>query len=164
MLKQKLGDPQSLEEICKATSSVEERLTTLITRINEVEGRLVFLEELDKQLKANPQCSHVFDRQPFTCSMEQAKVSYVAGLLRGRALNWAEAMLGNSGANSLLFTKFVDDLKKVFDHTVCTSVVAKRLLNICQDQRSVSAFSVEFRILAAESGWDDKGSKRSVFA
>lgn len=41
-------------EICKATLSMEEKQTTLVTQISEVEGRLGFLEESDYWLKANP--------------------------------------------------------------------------------------------------------------
>lgn len=54
VLKQISGELQSLGEIRKATSSMEEKLTTLVTRISEVEGRLGFLEESDNRLKANP--------------------------------------------------------------------------------------------------------------
>ena len=41
-------------EIRKATSLKEVKLTTLVTRISEVEGRLGFMEESDNRLKANP--------------------------------------------------------------------------------------------------------------
>lgn len=54
VLKQISGELQSLGEIRKTTSSMEEKLTSLVTRINDVEGRLGFLEESDSHLKANP--------------------------------------------------------------------------------------------------------------
>lgn len=46
-------------EIRKSTSSMEEKLTTLVTRISEVEGRLSFLEESDNHLKAKPSATKV---------------------------------------------------------------------------------------------------------
>uniref|UniRef100_A0A3Q2CS54 L1 transposable element RRM domain-containing protein n=1 Tax=Cyprinodon variegatus TaxID=28743 RepID=A0A3Q2CS54_CYPVA len=54
VLKQISGELQTLVEIRQATSLMEEKLTTLVTRISEVEGKLGFLEESDNQLKANP--------------------------------------------------------------------------------------------------------------
>ncbi|KAE8283713.1 hypothetical protein D5F01_LYC19117 [Larimichthys crocea] len=51
-LKQISGELQSLGEIRKATSSMNEKLTTLV--VSEVEGGLCFLEKSDHRLKANP--------------------------------------------------------------------------------------------------------------
>lgn len=93
------------------------------------------------------ECSLVFDRQPNTYSMDRAKVSYAAGLLRGRALDWAEAVLGSSTVSPIPFVHF-----KVFDHLVCVGDVAEPLLNLRQVQRSIANYSVEFRKLAAECG------------
>ncbi len=109
------------------------------------------------------QCKLVFNRQPNTYFSDLAKVSYVTGLLKGRILDRAEAVLGDSGSNSMLFVSFVAELKKVFDHPVCTGDVAKRMLNLHQGQRSVADYSVEFRILAAESSWNDS-PERNVSA
>lgn len=108
------------------------------------------------------QCSLVFSRQPVTFTTDQAKVAYVTGLLRGRALDWAEAMLGRGEINSVSYDHFMSEMKKVFDHPVCIGDAAKRLLNLRQSQRSVADYSVEFRILAAEAGWNDE-ALRGVF-
>ena len=105
------------------------------------------------------QCSLVFSRQPVTFTTDQAKVAYVTGLLRGRALNWAEAMLGGGGIDFFSYDCFMREMKKVFDHPVCIGDAAKRLLNLRQSQRSVADYSVEFRILAAEAGWNDEALK-----
>lgn len=40
-------------------SSMEDKLTTLVTRINEVEGRLSFLEDAENQLRANPPATKI---------------------------------------------------------------------------------------------------------
>ncbi|KAK2889879.1 hypothetical protein Q8A73_018179 [Channa argus] len=44
-------------------------------------------------------CRLVFAQQPQTYASDAAKVAYVVGLLRGRALEWAEAKLGSSVAD-----------------------------------------------------------------
>ncbi|KAI4872542.1 hypothetical protein NFI96_003898 [Prochilodus magdalenae] len=54
ILKQISGELQSLKEIRKATTSMEGKLSALMDRISDVEGRLGFLEESDKKLQANP--------------------------------------------------------------------------------------------------------------
>lgn len=54
ILKQISGELQSLKEIHKATTSMEGKLSALMERISDVEGRVGFLEESDKNLQANP--------------------------------------------------------------------------------------------------------------
>ncbi len=58
-------------------------------------------------------------------------------------MDWVEALLGCSGAGSVSFEKFMDELKKVFDHPVCAGDATKCLLNLCQGQWSVTEYSVE---------------------
>ena len=47
-------------------------------------------------------------------------------------------------------------MKKVFDHPVRGRDTSKRLLSLHQGSHSVAEFSVEFRTLATESGWNDE--------
>ena len=54
VLKQISGEMQSLGEIRRATSSMEEKLSTIVARLSDVEGRLGFLEDAETERKANP--------------------------------------------------------------------------------------------------------------
>lgn len=47
-------------------------------------------------------------------------------------------------------------MKRAFDHPVRGRDAAQRLLCLRQGSRSVAEFAVEFRIAAAESGWNDE--------
>ncbi|XP_072889749.1 uncharacterized protein [Hemitrygon akajei] len=47
-------------------------------------------------------------------------------------------------------------IRKIFDHPVRYKDAAKRLLALRQGSRSVAEYSVEFRTLAADSGWNDE--------
>ncbi|KAK0131553.1 Retrotransposon-like protein 1 [Merluccius polli] len=47
-------------------------------------------------------------------------------------------------------------MKKVFDHPVQGREASQRLLQLRQGSRSVASFAVEFRTLAAESGWNEE--------
>ncbi|KAF7645472.1 hypothetical protein LDENG_00203970 [Lucifuga dentata] len=77
------------------------------------------------------------------------------GLLRGRALAWAEAV-NNQSVVTLSYDNFVSMMKGVFDHPDHCGDTAKRLLNLHQGSRSVADFSIEFRTLAADAKWDDE--------
>lgn len=46
-------------------------------------------------------------------------------------------------------------MRKVFDHPVKGKESTSRLLSLCQGSAPVSHFAIDFRIIAAESGWDE---------
>ncbi|KAK2880214.1 hypothetical protein Q8A73_022912 [Channa argus] len=118
-----------------------------------------FSGDLDKCRGFLLQCRLVFAQQPQTYASDAAKVAYVVGL-RLRALEWAEARLGNSFL--IPFHTFVEELRKIFDHPARSKNAADRLLSHRQGVRSVADFSVEFRVLATEAQWDD-AALRAVF-
>uniref|UniRef100_A0A8C6T6L0 CCHC-type domain-containing protein n=1 Tax=Neogobius melanostomus TaxID=47308 RepID=A0A8C6T6L0_9GOBI len=102
------------------------------------------------------QCMLVFDQQPLTYSSDRSKVAFIMSLLSGKASAWAVA-LSNSGSlvcNTL--NSFTSELLRVFDHPLQAKEASSRLLSLRQGSGSVSAFSIDFRILATECGWDDK--------
>ncbi|XP_075939013.1 nuclear factor I/Xb isoform X5 [Anarhichas minor] len=87
-------------------------------------------------------CQRVFDRQPQTFDSDGSKVSYVVGLLRGRALDWAVRTLGFDRPNAVPFVDFVEDLRRVFDPPVDSDYMAKHLLSRRRGQASVGEHSV----------------------
>lgn len=101
------------------------------------------------------QCRQVFDRQLQTFASDQSKVSYVVGLLQGRALDWGTNTLSINQPNYVDYLTFVEDLWRVFDHPVDFEDAAQSLLHLRQGQASVAERSVDFYILAAESGWEE---------
>lgn len=100
------------------------------------------------------QCTLIFDQKPLTYSSDRSKVSYIIGLLTSRALTWAEAYLETTPLHTLSLQAFTAALLKVFDGPVRGRETAKRLMSIRQGNQSVAEFSVEFRTLAADSGWN----------
>uniref|UniRef100_A0A8P4GPN0 Gypsy retrotransposon integrase-like protein 1 n=1 Tax=Dicentrarchus labrax TaxID=13489 RepID=A0A8P4GPN0_DICLA len=102
------------------------------------------------------QCSLVFQQQPLTYSSNSARVAFVISLLSGKAAQWATALWEKHSPICETFQRFSDELRKVFDHPVQGREAAKCLLNLRQGSGSVAEFSVEFRVLAAESGWDEE--------
>uniref|UniRef100_A0AAQ4RRK4 Retrotransposon gag domain-containing protein n=1 Tax=Gasterosteus aculeatus aculeatus TaxID=481459 RepID=A0AAQ4RRK4_GASAC len=98
----------------------------------------------------------VFEQQPRSYRSERAKISYIIGLLRGEALEWASAVWEKQGAIAQSCELFTAEMRKIFDHPVRGKDASKRLLSLRQGTRSVADYSIEFRILAAESGWDEE--------
>lgn len=109
------------------------------------------------------QCSLVFSQKPVTFAADSAKIAFVMGLLQGKALAWASAIWQNNPAKRQSYALFEAELKKVFDHPVQGKEAARRMLALKQSSKSVAEYSIEFRILAAEAGWNDE-ALMSVFA
>uniref|UniRef100_A0A3B3DMB5 DUF4939 domain-containing protein n=1 Tax=Oryzias melastigma TaxID=30732 RepID=A0A3B3DMB5_ORYME len=59
------------------------------------------------------QCRHVFLQRPATFSSDKSKVLYVIGLLRGRALDWAEAAESRCSFLSTSYVSFEANFKSV---------------------------------------------------
>lgn len=96
----------------------------------------------------------VFLQRPLSFSSDAAKIHYVLGLLRGRALALAEAVSSSVNFSSLLFRDFKSRLKAVFDHPSHSGDASKRLLSLRQGSRSVANYSVDFWT-PADAKWDD---------
>ena len=101
------------------------------------------------------QCDLFFDNQPSRFPNNESKVSFVISLLSGRALDWAVAALKKTRSFLSNYGAFMTEFRLVFDHPPVGSDARSKLLTICQGNRSVAEYSVEFRLLAAECSWDD---------
>ena len=112
--------------------------------------------ELDKCRGFLLQCSLVFKQRPQAFSVDSAKINYVIGLLRGRALAWAEAANSSSPMSDSSYQQFETKFRAVFDHPNYSGNASSRLLNLRQGSRSVADYSVEFWTLAADAKWNDE--------
>ena len=108
------------------------------------------------------QCSLVFEQQPSSYPTDRARIAYVIGALSGRALSWATAVWTTGGSLSSSYGSFTGELLKVFDHPEGGPDPGKRLTSLRQGLRSVADYTIEFRTLSAESGWND-AALRAVF-
>ena len=99
-------------------------------------------------------CSLYFSLQPSLFSSEQAKVAFVITLLSGRAAQWGTTAWEKKLPCCSSFDLFSKELKKVFDRAASGREAARVLAELRQGNRSVADYSIEFRTLAAESGWN----------
>lgn len=84
--------------------------------------------------------SYATNPEPFSGDL---KIRFVLGLLRGRALVWAEAIHTNNQLEGMLFDMFMGKLRSVFDHPDHVGEGSTRLLNLKQGVRSVADYSVD---------------------
>lgn len=89
-------------------------------------------------------------------------MAYVLGLLTGRASSWGTAFWHSPHTANATFENFSAEMSSIFDHPVASSDTSNRLLSLRQGHLSAANYSVEFRTLAAELGWDDK-ALQSIF-
>lgn len=108
------------------------------------------------------QCSLVFELQPLTYSTDRAKLAYVLGLLMGRARAWGTAFWHSPLTAQATFELFSNEMMSIFDHPITSHDTSNQLLSLRQGSLSAANYSVEFRTLAAELGWDDK-ALQSIF-
>lgn len=109
------------------------------------------------------QCRLVFDQQPQTYCSEGSKVAFVMSLLSGKASAWAVALTGSNSPLCQTLESFTSEMLRVFDHPLQSKEASGRLLSLRQGSGPVSAYSIDFRILATECGWDDKALQGIFF-
>jgi len=109
------------------------------------------------------QCDLVFSQQPLSYSTEQSRIAYLMGLLRGNALAWAAFLWEKRSPVTTTYAAFSAEMRRVFGHPVRGQDASERLLSFRQAMHSVAEFSVEFRTLSLESGWNNE-SLQAVFS
>lgn len=102
------------------------------------------------------QCDLVFRQQPLSYATEDSRIAYLVGLLHGKALSWATAVWEQQSPITTSYIAFTAEMKRVFDHPVRGKDASKRLLSLRQGMRSVAEYSIEFRTLSVESGWNSE--------
>uniref|UniRef100_A0A3B4AQM9 Retrotransposon gag domain-containing protein n=1 Tax=Periophthalmus magnuspinnatus TaxID=409849 RepID=A0A3B4AQM9_9GOBI len=97
------------------------------------------------------QCMFLFQQCPTCFNSEASKIRYICGLLRGRALQWAEAQLANTPIDNMNFNDFISAFKLVFDRPHYQANAVSRLLSLDQ----VADYTIEFWTHTAEVDWTD---------
>ncbi|KAK3574663.1 hypothetical protein QTP86_011572 [Hemibagrus guttatus] len=102
------------------------------------------------------QCSLVLEMQPHLYPDDHSKVAFIISQLDGKALRWAEPLWtqGNPVVKSL--SSFINHFKEVFGKPAWDSSIGERLCNLKQGLMSVSDYALQFRTIAAASGWNEQ--------
>ncbi len=102
------------------------------------------------------QRSLTFQLQPSTFPSDQARIAYVLTLLAGKALAWARAVWNAQAPCYTSYSSFEGEFKRVFHHPLFGRQASKQLLTLRQRTQSAAEYAIQFRTLAAGSGWNDE--------
>lgn len=87
---------------------------------------------------------------------DEERVSVLVSCLTGRALEWANAVWDGPDSARGDYPEFTHHFRAVFDHPPEGRAAGERLFHLRQETRSAQDFALEFRTLAAGSGWNER--------
>ncbi|KAK3563698.1 hypothetical protein QTP86_034431 [Hemibagrus guttatus] len=102
------------------------------------------------------QCSLVLEMQPHLYPTARSKVAFVITQLRGQALLWAESLWSQDSPVTQSYAGFVEHFKEVFGKPSWDSSVGEELCKLRQGKLTVTEYAIQFRTLAAKSGWNEQ--------
>ncbi|KAK3554203.1 hypothetical protein QTP70_020091 [Hemibagrus guttatus] len=100
------------------------------------------------------QCSLALKMQPHSYPDDRAKVAFIISHLDGKARHWAEPLWTHNNPIVSSLPRFIEHLKEVFGKPEWDSSLDERLCCLKQGSMSVSDYALQFRTLAAASGWN----------
>ncbi|KAK3544439.1 hypothetical protein QTP86_012422 [Hemibagrus guttatus] len=108
------------------------------------------------------QCENFFVHQPGVYRDEGTKCAFLLSLLTGRALDWASAVWDADHQIRKSFTYFTGMIWEVFEYPAGGKDILLQLMELRQGSDSAADYAIKFRILAAQSSWNDM-ALRAVF-
>uniref|UniRef100_A0A8C6NRN6 CCHC-type domain-containing protein n=1 Tax=Nothobranchius furzeri TaxID=105023 RepID=A0A8C6NRN6_NOTFU len=102
------------------------------------------------------QCQLAFARSPGAFHTDVSRISYIVGLLRGKALKWAEAKGHNPAFLAGPLEAFLAEFKLTFGSDISPMDISRRLWTLSQGQRTVAEMTLDFRTLVARSAWNEE--------
>ncbi len=101
------------------------------------------------------QCSLFMDQQPMLYPTDKSRVSFICSLLTGRALDWAFAVWDGGSMSFPPYNDFLRQFREVFELTAGGKEAGEQLLALRQGKDTASDYSLTFRTLAAQTGWEN---------
>ncbi|ROL42288.1 Transposon Tf2-6 polyprotein [Anabarilius grahami] len=74
----------------------------------------------------------------------------------GKAFQWADSLWTQKGPAVQSYSSFVSHFREVFGKPVSDSFAGEKLYNLKQRSMSVNEYALQFRTLAAASGWNEQ--------
>ncbi|KAI2659768.1 Transposon Tf2-6 polyprotein [Labeo rohita] len=146
--------------------SVNEHLTHYIRSLPPPTPKTVSFALPDKFDGSTEQCRGFlrqvkiyFDHQGDKFESEEKKCAFLMTLLTGRAIDWAAAVWDTDPRLRTSIDYFIQQLCEVFEYPAGGKNIATQLLQISQGSRTAADYAVEFRTLAAQSGFNDVSLK-----
>ncbi|KAK3559369.1 hypothetical protein QTP86_012780 [Hemibagrus guttatus] len=102
------------------------------------------------------QCSLVLEMQPHLYPTERSKVAFIITQLHSQALLWAESLWSQDSPVTQSYAGYVEHFKEVFGKPSWDSSVREELCKLQQGKLMVTKYAIQFRTLAAKSGWNEQ--------
>ncbi|ROL48356.1 Retrotransposon Gag-like protein 6 [Anabarilius grahami] len=99
------------------------------------------------------QRSLVLEMQPHLYPNDHAKVAFIISQLNGKARHWAEPLWSQKNPITQSLSSFIAHFKEVFGRPVWDSSIGEQLYQLKQGSLTVNEYALQFRTLAAASGW-----------
>ncbi|KAL0157145.1 hypothetical protein M9458_048391, partial [Cirrhinus mrigala] len=94
------------------------------------------------------QCTLFVNQQPNLYATDESKIAFVA-------LDWATAVWNLGQSTYPSFSTFLQKFKEVFQPSPESSEAGEQIVALRQGRRTAADYALEFRTLAAQSGWND---------
>ncbi|KAI2659133.1 Transposon Tf2-9 polyprotein [Labeo rohita] len=101
------------------------------------------------------QCTLFVNQQPNLYTTDESKIAFVCSLLTGKALEWATAVWDLGQSTYPTFANFLVSFKEVFQPAPEGSEAGEQIMALRQGRRTAAEYALDFRTLAAQSGWND---------
>ncbi|KAL0199172.1 hypothetical protein M9458_007712, partial [Cirrhinus mrigala] len=100
-----------------------------------------------------------FDYQQDRFESEEKRCAFLMTLLTGRALDWASAVWDADPQFKKSVEYFLQQIHEVFEYPAGGRDISTQIIHAKQGNRTAADYAIEFRILAAQSGWNDVSLK-----
>ncbi|KAI2647858.1 Transposon Tf2-9 polyprotein [Labeo rohita] len=100
-----------------------------------------------------------FEYQQDRFESEEKRCAFLMTLLTGRALDWASAVWDADPQFKKSVEYFLLQIREVFEYPAGGRDVSTQLIHAKQGNRTAAEYAIEFRTLAAQSGWNDVSLK-----
>ncbi|ROL52271.1 Retrotransposon-derived protein PEG10 [Anabarilius grahami] len=102
------------------------------------------------------QCALVLEMQPHLYPNDTSKVAFIISQLQGKALQWADSIWSQNSPVTQSYSSFLTHFQEVFGKPASDSSIGEKLYNLKQGSMSVNEYALQFRMLAASSGWNEQ--------
>lgn len=157
---------QGYQEQLTRLQAINEHLTGYIQALPSTSVKRVSVSEPDKfdgtaeHVRGFLRQLDIYFQDHVSDKLSDSAMCYkVFSLLTGKAVEWASAVWDNDPRIRTSYSYFVQQIKEVFEYPAGGRSASLQIINMTQNHRPVAEYAIEFRTLAAQSGWNDRSLK-----
>lgn len=102
------------------------------------------------------QCTMFFESRPAEFPTDRTRVTFILGLLRGRAARWSIPMVENNDPILNNYGNFLDQFRAHFDDPIRTITASREIRRLKQGGRRVGDYIADFKMWAGDLNWNQE--------